>query len=373
MFKGSFSRRVVARRLGACFAVSALAALSFASPGAQAQDAPRTPDRVWTYINSLPAAERRAVLEREAAKESGIVIYGATGLDRGQFWVGEFNKRYPNLKAEFVRLLEPDLVQKVTAEARAGQSQADVILLTTSFMPLVRQVFAPYQAGVHAEFDPRFVYGKPSDGWTAYVYEVFPEAMAWRSDRVKADDVPKTLEALADAKPKLNIGTTPNMARLATGFVESYGDAKAQALLEKLAGLGNKVYPSHAALADALASGEVDLAWYLIASRPIALKAKGAPIDWRLMDPLYGESNAISLVKTAKSPYTAALFMDTMLSKEALEASDKWESGRIYGNKTGKYELSINDFPSLVLFPVVETNDLRKWQLLGERLFIRRQ
>jgi ABC-type Fe3+ transport system substrate-binding protein len=137
--------------------------------------------------------------------------------------------------------------------------------------------------------------------------------------------------------------------------------------------LDNKVYNSHSALADALASGEIDVAWDLVASRPIGLKAKGAPVDWRPMEPLYAESNCVGILQSTKSPYTAALFTDFMLSKDAAEANDKWEQGRIYGNTTGQYTMSLGSYPSLKLFPVVDTATLKKWQLVGERLFIRRQ
>src|SRR5207245_326269 len=72
---------------------------AISTPGvamAQAQ-APRENAKVWPYLASLPPAERKAVLEREARKDGSLVIYGATGLDRGQFWVREFNKRYPDI------------------------------------------------------------------------------------------------------------------------------------------------------------------------------------------------------------------------------------------------------------------------------------
>src|SRR5690348_13645798 len=82
--------------------------------------APRDNAKIWPYLASLSGPERKEVLEREARKDGSLVIYGATGLDRGQFWVREFNKRYPDIKADFVRLTAQDIVQRVAAEARSN-------------------------------------------------------------------------------------------------------------------------------------------------------------------------------------------------------------------------------------------------------------
>jgi ABC-type Fe3+ transport system substrate-binding protein len=248
-----------------------------------------------------------------------------------------------------------------------------MIFETSTYLPLLEKVLAPYVSAEHKNIDRRFTYGGVDQGWTAYAYEIYPESVAWRTDKLSANDVPKTLEALAASDLAGRVGTTPNIARLATGLVETYGEDGATDLLEKLSALDNKVYNSHSALADALASGEIDVAWDLVASRPIGLKAKGAPVDWRPMEPLYAESNSVGILQSTKSPYTAALFTDFMLSKDAAEANDKWEQGRIYGNTTGQYTMSLGSYPSLKLFPVVDTATLKKWQLVGERLFIRRQ
>lgn len=340
---------------------------------ASAQDAPHDAKDVWPYLEKLDAAQRQSVLESEAAKESGVTIYGATGIDRAQFWINEFNKRYPNLKIQFVRLTETDLVQKVLAEAKTDKAQSDMIFETSTYLPLLQKTLAPYKTGQAKDIDPRFIYGGAEQGWTAYAYEIYPESVAWRTDRISGDDVPKTLKGLADSKLAGRVGTTPNIARLATGLVETYGEDGANDLLKKLSTLDNKVYASHAALSDALASGEIDVAWDLVAARPIGLKKKGAPVDWRPMDPLYAESNCVGILQSTRNPYTAALFLDFMLSKEGAEANDKWEQGRIYGNTTGNYTMSLTSYPSLKLFPVVDTGTLKKWQLVGERLFIRRQ
>ena len=100
------------------------------SPVALAQQPLRDTTRVWRSLATLPAAERQGVLEREARREGGLVLYGATGLDRAQFWIGEFNKRYPDIKVDFVRLQAAELYQKIATERSTGTKRADLVIKT---------------------------------------------------------------------------------------------------------------------------------------------------------------------------------------------------------------------------------------------------
>ena len=52
---------------------------------------------------------RQAVLEPEAAKENRTVVHGALGIDRANLFVEPFQKKYPNVKIDFVRLANPIL------------------------------------------------------------------------------------------------------------------------------------------------------------------------------------------------------------------------------------------------------------------------
>jgi ABC-type glycerol-3-phosphate transport system substrate-binding protein len=135
-----------------CLAISSL-------PGAASAQAPRDNAKIWPYLASLSGEERKTVLEREARKDGSLVIYGATGLDRGQFWVREFNKRYPDIKVDFVRLTAQDIVQRVMAESRANRSQADLLFETINYAHVLSNYLAPYETVEWPNFDKRFLYG----------------------------------------------------------------------------------------------------------------------------------------------------------------------------------------------------------------------
>lgn len=339
-----------------------------------AQEAPREAAEAWKYLQSLDASEREEAMVREARREGALVLYGATGIDRATFWIGEFNKRYPDIEVEFVRLRAPELVEKVMLEQRTGGVQADLVITTITYLELLAEaeVLAPYRTRHWDDFDERFLYGDP-ELWTAVVYEIFPHAIAWRTDRVDDAEAPRNLDMLVDPKWKGRAGTTTHLEDTLNGLMTIFGEEQGLEKARALAALDNRLYRSHAAMADGLAAGEVDMVWGLVAARPIDLKTKGAPVDWTMTDPLLAEGNTISATTGTGNPYGAALFIDVMLDAATLEASDEWQGGRIFGNTRGGYDLSLDDYPSLFIFPPVSPERYGELNALAEQLFIRGQ
>ena len=126
---------------------------------------------MWQALSKLAPSERKVVIEREARREGTLVLYGATGLDRAQFWIAEFNKRYPDVKVEFVRLQAAELYQKIATERRTGQLRADLVITTITYLDLLKDVgaLAPYETSEWKDFDPRFRMGaeiaRKHQGW----------------------------------------------------------------------------------------------------------------------------------------------------------------------------------------------------------------
>jgi iron(III) transport system substrate-binding protein len=344
---------------------------SIATPALAQSDAPRDPEKVWTYLNALPASERQAVLEREAAKEGRAVVYGALGIDRANLFIEPFQKKYPNVKIDFVRLSESDLADKLLLENRTHRINSDSAIASIPWLELIKPALAPYQPTTWGAFDPRLRLGGSDAGWTAMSYEVLPSAIAWRTDRIPSAEAPKTLDAVADQKWKGRTGTTTQLESMLQGLILAYGEAEANDKLEKLATLSNRTYTSIAALSDALAQGEIDIAWNMGAHRPSQLKAKGAPVDFVLQDPTFGQGITLSATKGGERPYAAALFIEFATRADMLERVDKAEPGRFFGNTQGRYALDLSKYPNLVLFPALDRNRFRELKQRTDRLFIR--
>lgn len=352
-------------------AVLALAGMLAVAP-ARAQDAPREGAAVWSFLAGLPKDKRLEVLAREARREGRFTIYAALGIDRGGILIKLFNEKYPDVKVDFVRLTEPEVVDKVLLEHRTGRVNSDLALSSVPWMELLPEGLAPYEPTSWEDFDPRFRLGGVKDGWTAIVYELLPQTIAWRSDRVKKEEAPRTLQEMADPKWKGRAGSTTHLENFMNGLIGGMGEPAAMELIRKLAALQPRLYRSTAALAEGLAAGEFDICWDFSAHRPVLLKQKGAPVDFVFQDPLFGVGITFSVVKGAKNPYAAALFMDHLTQAAPLESLDKAEGGRFFGHKRGNFANKLADNPKLALYGPIPAARFKQLNRVAEDLFVRR-
>jgi iron(III) transport system substrate-binding protein len=339
---------------------------------ALAQVAPAEGPAVWKFLADLPKEQRLAVLEREANREGGFTIYGALGIDRAQILNKIFNERYPGVKVNFVRLTEAELADKVLLENRTGRVNSDLSLSTVAWMGLLAPALDPYEPTSWNDFDPRFRLGSIKDGWTAIVYESLPTTIAWRTDRVKREEAPKTLREVADSKWAGRIGTTSHLENMMNGLIGALGEAQAMDLLKKLSANRPRLYSSTAALSQGLAAGEFDIAFDFSAHRPVLLKKEGAPVDWEFQDPLFATGITFSVTKGAKHPYGAALYMDYLTQAKQQELLDKSEGGRLFGNTKGTFDNKLSDHPKLRAYTPISPDRFKELNRVAEDLFIRK-
>jgi len=362
------------RQVIAVFAASTILAgaviLSSAS-SAKAQ-APQAADKVWSYLAGLKPAERKAVIEREARREGAVVLYGALGIDRAKMFLDPFQAKYPEVKVEFVRLTVNEMAQKVAQESRSNRMRADAIITSTPWLDLMDQYFAPYEPAEWAAYDPRFRHGGFAKGWVAIDYELLLEAIAWRTDRVKAAEAPKTVEDLADPRWKGRMGSITSVERTIDGLTQQRGEEATMALMTRIAAQQNRLYPSIAALSQALAGGEIDVAWGIGAYRAAQLKAQGAPVDWHFPTPIFSVGDMIAAARQAPHPYAAALLIDFLTAAETLQVLDKLEPGRAFANKNGTYDIKLESLTSLIPYRPIPEARYKELNRTVERMFIRR-
>lgn len=344
------------------------------SSGVSAQTPPREGEEVWSYLAKLPKDQRRAVIEREAAREGSLVLYGQTGIDRAEHIKTMFSARYPNIKVNFVRQTAAEQSEKVLLEHRLNKMGGDAILTDTSLLLVLQETFAPFEPSSWGDFDQRFLFGGMDKGWTAVVFELLPSVIAWRTDRVPGADAPKTLDALSDPKWKGRVGTTTHLESFIEAMTSVYGKEGTETRVRNLARLDNRLYRSQAALGEALASGSVDIAWNLSTLRADQMKSGGQPVDWVLQDPLFGIAVTASPLRRAKRPYAAALLVEVMLEADSLRKMEVSEGAkRMFGNLKGKYEFDVKDYKSLQPYPPIAEDKFKELNLTAQKLFFRKE
>ena len=144
--------------------------------------------------------------------------------------------------------------------------------------------------------------------------------MAYNTRLVSDADAPKTYEDLLAPKWKGKI-SWPISEQGSTEFIVHslmhMGDAKGEAYLKQLASQDLVAFTGSArALVDRVGQGEIPLAIQIYAHHPLISRAKGAPLDVQMMNPIPSDVSAIQLVKGAKHPHAAMLLIDFILSKE---------------------------------------------------------
>ena len=341
---------------------------------AYSQTVPREGEEVWAYLAKLPKAERKAVLEREAAREGSFVLYGQMGIDRAEHLIKVFGARYPNIKLNFVRQTQAEQSEKIMLEHRLKKVNGDVVLTDTGLLYVLRDALAPFEPSSWSDFDPRFLYGNAKDGWTAPIYELLPMVISWRTDRIPSAEAPKTLEALSDPKWKGRVGTVRQFETFIEAMESVHGKQAADTKIRNLARLEARLYQSQAALTEALAGGVIDIVWNHTVQRADQMKSGGQPVDWVFQEPAFGLSVTASVLKLAKNPYAGALFVDFLLEPDTLQKLEASEgSKRMFGNLKGKFFYDVASFKTLRPYPPIESARFKELNLQAEKLFIRRE
>ena len=148
---------------------------------------------------------------------------------------------------------------------------------------------------------------------------------------VKREEAPRSYEDLLDPrwKGKLawRIGTASGTPLFLTSLRLAWGEDKANAYFDRLKQqqIINFGAGSARTLVDRVIAGEYAMALNIFAHHPLISKAKGAPVDTALLDPVPATMAEIILPKGVKRPHAAMLLIDFILSREGQEIMAKAE------------------------------------------------
>jgi len=316
--------------------------------------------------------DRETVLLEGAKKEGQVTFYTSNTWMAG-YVSQEFGRKYPFIKTNVWRSDSKELLKRLTDEAAASRFIADVVETSPDYMALLIEA-KMFQELFSPELGPydNNAKVKGKNGifhWTSRELYI---SLGFNTSLIPPAEAPKTMKDLLEPKwkGKMTIAGTTTGTQWIGAVVEAYG----REFLEKIANQDVNVQNiSGAALAELVASGEVPLSPTIFNSNIAVARQKGAPVDWRPIDPVVATTGTSGMVAKAPNPHAALLFLDFLHSKEGQDAvlkgglSSARKDIASLDQKFKKVYIE-NKYP-----PEVMERKFAEWEGLKRRLFIRKR
>jgi iron(III) transport system substrate-binding protein len=275
-----------------------------------------------------------------------------------------FEKKHA-IKVKMWRAVNQKLVQRALAEARAGQLAADAFegsgpgLEILHQEGLLEEFYSPAFADIPREAFPRHRGYAPDN--------LLFTVMGYNTKLVPPADVPASYEDLLAPKWRGKIGIESSNVAWFAAVVQAMGEEKGLAYFRALAASGPQVRSGHTLLTELVAAGEIPIALTVYNQAVDKLKEKGAPLDWKALQPAFGRADGIALVKTAQHPHAALLFADFVLSPEGQRFIK--QASRVPVNRRVDTSFDKGEFRIIDLAALLKNWD--KWESRWQSLFLR--
>jgi len=265
---------------------------------------------------SSPAFADPALYER-ARKEGQVLVYSSFNAAEMVSLKDAFEKKYPGVKVEHLRLAGAKLMQRILAEHQAGRDLADTVLIKGETMHVLGQ------KGLLARYDPLEddknaidkMFRHPENLWTTVYLAV--HSIVYNTRRVTPKDIPRRYTDLLKPQWKDKIGVSTTKYIVTYALMDLYGKEKGMDFLKKLAAQNPVARAGGTLIIELVGAGEFDLGFSVNADSVEAVKKRGAPVDWaRLDEPSYGDIQATGVLTKARRPNAARLFSGFLVSKE---------------------------------------------------------
>jgi iron(III) transport system substrate-binding protein len=276
------------------------------------------------------AAQDPTVIEG-AKKEGQMVFYGTMELTVSKKLATMFEKKYPFIKTNIIRLGSERLAARVTTEAQAKSVQADVISESEmDFYALFKKGFIErYDSPEREAFKSEY---RDDKGYWTIGSETL-SVLAYNTNLVKAAEVPKNWLELTSPKWKGKVMMDENESKWMGGLMTVWREEPTMDFLRKMAEQDIKVIGGHSQMHTLLAAGEGSV---MVAALVHGLEQKrreGAPVDWVAIEPLISRQFALAMTRGAPHPNAGKLYVDFLLSKEAQQELAN------YGYTTGRKDV----------------------------------
>ncbi len=316
-------------------------------------------------------AGREKILIDGAKKEGQLTLYDSHTWFKT--YVKEFEKKYPFIAVSEWRNDSKNVIRRAMEEFAANRAIVDVVETTSEGMGLMKRdgLFQEYFTS-QARFYPDTVKSKGKNGLFYLGDRETYNSLGFNSTLIAPNDAPKTLKDLLDPKwkGKMSIVSTSTGVRWIGVMIEVMG----REFLDKMAEQELKVQDmSGAALSGLVASGEVPLSPTIFDADVTVAKQKGAPVEWRPLEPVTTTVGYSGLSSKAPHPHAALLFLDYVFSKQGQQLMMKgglWSPREDTGSRQQKFKkIYLDEKYSLEELE----NKFSQWEKLLRQLFVTRK
>ena len=269
---------------------------------------------------SVPAARGQTDLVAAAKREGSVVVYGSMESDIFEVIQKIFEGRY-GIKVDYFRAASNRVMDRVLTESRAGKPLYDIVLTNRSPMLILKGegVFGRYTSPSYENYPAATHDG---DGVLSPSYRVVVVSILYNTRLVKAEEAPRTLTDLLDAKWKGKIlMPDPNVHTTTAVWLAN---------LERVMGAQFRPFVERLATQVTLAESFLPVVQRVIVGEfPLGITyvkyvhvfgSEGAPLDYVRLNPVLAEAHHVAVGAKAPHPNAARLFVDLFTSRLGLLA-----------------------------------------------------
>ncbi|HEY2922439.1 MAG TPA: extracellular solute-binding protein [Candidatus Binatia bacterium] len=339
----------------------------FLAAAGLAASAPMSPAQVAIY----QGADREKILIEGARREGQFTLY--TSHTWFKTFVKEFERKYPFVKTSEWRNDSKNVIRKVLEEVKAGRILADVVETTADGMGVMKRegLFQEYYSP-EARYYPNDLKPRGKNGFFYLPNRETYNSLGFNTKLIPPATAPRNFKDLLDPKwkGKMAITSTTTGARWIGNVLESMGREFLDEIVEQDVSVQDM---APAALINLVVSGEIPLSPTIFDANVTLAKQKGAPVEWRPLEPVVTTVGSAALLAKAPNPHAALLFIDFLLSKEGQNLIMKgglWSPREDVGSLDQKFKKNYLDekYSS-------EEMEIKigQWETLLRQLFIRKR
>jgi iron(III) transport system substrate-binding protein len=312
---------------------------------------------------SVPAQERDARLVDKAKQEGTLSLYTSMQLVDSRPLTEAFEKKY-GIKVALWRASGEKVAQRVLTESRGGRHEVDVIETDGAQMEILQRErqLTPFQSPSTRDIPASML---PSHG--GYVpTRLSLYVMAYNTKLVAPHEVPNTYEDLLQPRWAGRVAIEGADVAWFAAVSKGMGEANGLAYFRKLAATKPGIRHGHTLMAELVAAGEIEIAVDAHVQGVARLKDRGAPIEWKALQPAFGQPSSVGIARRAPHPNAALLFADFILSQEGQEiikSRNRVPSSRAVDSPLNKFRYELID-------PAIALDEWDKWSRLWSALFL---